>query len=193
MPGRQRPRSARYGKSASVPYEPLDLAPESASGRRRYRPRIEVNQGRPELAPDERHALAIAGVEVPGIEPGSFGVSPGLLRAQPALSLLGSGDHADKFTVTSPVAYMSLPVPRPYRKVSFLADAEHRGGSIPGSTDFSTLPQAARAKSVRLALALITLPRWLTSSRDILGPLLLVRRTKSKPFTPMLSCQCLRG
>ena len=140
-----------------------------------------------------RHALANAGVEVPGIEPGSFGVSPGLLRAQPALSLLGSGDHAGKFTVTSPVAYMSLPVPRPYRKVSFLADAEHRGGSIPGSTDFSALPQAARAKSVRLALALITLPRWLTSSRDILGPLLLVRRTKSKPFTPMLSCQCLRG
>ena len=92
--------------------------------------------------------------------------------------------------MTSPVAFMSLPVPRPYREVSLLADADHRGGSIPGSTDFSTPPQAARAKSVRLALALITLPRWLASSRDILGPLLLVRRTKSKPFTPMFSCQC---
>jgi hypothetical protein len=43
-------------------------------------------------------------VEVPGIEPGSFDDSPGLLRAQPALPLLGSGDHAGKFTVTSPVA-----------------------------------------------------------------------------------------
>ena len=132
-------------------------------------------------------------MEVPGIEPGSFVVLPGLLRAQPALPLLGSGDHAGEFTVTSPVALVSLPVPRPYRKVSFLADAEHRGGSIPGSTDFSTPPQAARAKSVRLALALITLPRWLTRSRDILGPLPLVRRTKSKPFTPMLSCQRLNG
>ena len=129
-------------------------------------------------------------MEVPGIEPGSFDDSPGLLRAQPALPLLGSGDHAGEFTVTSPVAFMSLPVPRPYREVSLLADADHRGGSIPGSTDFSTPPQAARAKSVRLALALITLPRWLASSRDILGPLLLVRRTKSKPFTPMFSCQC---
>jgi hypothetical protein len=43
-------------------------------------------------------------VEVPGIEPGSFDDLPGLLRAQPALPLLGSGDHAGKFTVTSPVA-----------------------------------------------------------------------------------------
>ena len=43
-------------------------------------------------------------VEVPGIEPGSFVVLPGLLRAQPALPLLGSGDHAGEFTVTSPVA-----------------------------------------------------------------------------------------
>ena len=70
--------------------------------------------------------------------------------------------------MTSPVADMSsrsATVP----EVSFLADAEHRVGSIPGSTDLSTPPQAARAKSVRLALALITLPRWLTSSRDILG------------------------
>ena len=56
-------------------------------------------------------------VEVPGIEPGSFVVLPGLLRAQPALPLLGSGDHAGEFTVTSPVALVSLPVPRPYRKV----------------------------------------------------------------------------
>jgi hypothetical protein len=33
------------------------------------------------------------------------------------LPLLGSGDHAGEFTVTSPVALVSLPVPRPYRKV----------------------------------------------------------------------------
>ena len=42
-------------------------------------------------------------VEVPGIEPGSFDVSPGLLRAHLAMPLLGSGDHASLFTVTSPV------------------------------------------------------------------------------------------
>lgn len=54
--------------------------------------------------------------------------------------LLGSGDLAGKFTVTSPVAYMSPPVPRPYRRVSLLADADHRVGSIPGSTDFFTPP-----------------------------------------------------
>ncbi len=35
-------------------------------------------------------------VEVPGIEPGSSGVSPGLLRAQSAMSLLGPFSHANK-------------------------------------------------------------------------------------------------
>jgi hypothetical protein len=35
-------------------------------------------------------------VEVPGIEPGSSGVLPGLLRAQFALSLLGPTGHANK-------------------------------------------------------------------------------------------------
>ena len=35
-------------------------------------------------------------VEVPGIEPGSFSTSPGLLRAQPAFVFLSPGDHAGK-------------------------------------------------------------------------------------------------
>jgi hypothetical protein len=37
-------------------------------------------------------------VEVAGIEPASFDASPGLLRAQSALPLLGPVDHADKST-----------------------------------------------------------------------------------------------
>jgi site-specific DNA recombinase len=35
-------------------------------------------------------------VEVPGIEPGSFVVSSGLLRAQSATPLLGPTGHADE-------------------------------------------------------------------------------------------------
>ena len=35
-------------------------------------------------------------VEVPGIEPGSYGIPSRLLRAQFAMPLLGSPDHANK-------------------------------------------------------------------------------------------------
>ncbi len=35
-------------------------------------------------------------VELPGIEPGSYGIPSRLLRAQFALSLLGSLSHANK-------------------------------------------------------------------------------------------------
>jgi len=35
-------------------------------------------------------------VELPGIEPGSYGIPSRLLRAQFATSLLGSPDHANK-------------------------------------------------------------------------------------------------
>src|SRR6476619_2197561 len=35
-------------------------------------------------------------VELPGIEPGSYGIPSRLLRAQSAMSLLGSPDHANK-------------------------------------------------------------------------------------------------
>ena len=35
-------------------------------------------------------------VEVPGIEPGSFGVSSGLLRAQLTVPLLGPTNHVSK-------------------------------------------------------------------------------------------------
>jgi len=35
-------------------------------------------------------------VELPGIEPGSYGIPSRLLRAQFAMPLLGSPDHANK-------------------------------------------------------------------------------------------------
>jgi hypothetical protein len=35
-------------------------------------------------------------VELPGIEPGSYGIPSRLLRAQSAMPLLGSPDHANK-------------------------------------------------------------------------------------------------
>src|SRR3954469_6779936 len=64
------------------------------------------NEGRPEatavrsgprLSPTVGPAFRQnPGVEVAGIEPASFDASPGLLRAQSALPLLGPIDHADK-------------------------------------------------------------------------------------------------
>src|SRR5262249_35127980 len=42
------------------------------------------------------HQPPIAFVEVAGIEPASFGTSPGLLRAEPALAFLSPGVHAGK-------------------------------------------------------------------------------------------------
>jgi len=50
----------------------------------------------------ERPRLGIASltwafdVELPGIEPGSYGIPSRLLRAQFAMPLLGSPDHANK-------------------------------------------------------------------------------------------------
>jgi hypothetical protein len=60
-----------------------------------------IDTFRPLLAhPDTTNAqvrdLGVWAVEVPGIEPGSSVASRGLLRAQPALSLLGSTGHADE-------------------------------------------------------------------------------------------------
>jgi len=49
---------------------------------------------------ERRHPVRVAPllrlVEVPGIEPGSFGVLTGLLRAQLAMPLLGPSDHASE-------------------------------------------------------------------------------------------------
>jgi hypothetical protein len=82
---------------AAVMVGPLDLSQDHLGvdhlKRKTPRPASGLGRGDP-----------VVPVEVPGIEPGSFDDSPGLLRAQPASPLLGSGDHAGKFTVTSPVA-----------------------------------------------------------------------------------------
>jgi hypothetical protein len=43
-----------------------------------------------------RIAAAPSLVELPGIEPGSYGIPSRLLRAQFAMPLLGSPDHANK-------------------------------------------------------------------------------------------------
>jgi hypothetical protein len=45
---------------------------------------------------DIRTILAGQTVELPGIEPGSYGIPSRLLRAQSAMPLLGSPDHANK-------------------------------------------------------------------------------------------------
>ena len=47
----------------------------------------------PRFSADKGHVPL---VEVPGIEPGSFGVLSGLLRAQLAMSLLGPTDHTSE-------------------------------------------------------------------------------------------------
>ena len=51
---------------------------------------------KPKRRPKPRRGEGLLEVEVPGIEPGSSGVSTGLLRAQSATSLLGSFSHANK-------------------------------------------------------------------------------------------------
>lgn len=43
-----------------------------------------------------RIAAALSLVELPGIEPGSYGIPSRLLRAQFAMPLLGSPDHTNK-------------------------------------------------------------------------------------------------
>lgn len=50
--------------------------------------------------------------------------------------------------------------------------------------DSVALAQAARANADCSDLAVIGLRRWFTRSRHLLGPLLLARRTTSKPVTP---------
>jgi hypothetical protein len=79
---------------------------------------------------------------------------------------------------------MSLPVPRPGRQVSPLADAGLRVGDHTRS-DRLALAQAARAKSVRLSAALIVVRRMVTEIIvAFLGTLPLDQQPESKPFTP---------
>ena len=86
-------------------------------------------------------------VEVPGIEPGSSGALPRLLRAQFTTSLLGPTGHVNEAGVTGPAAVDVPSEPRGrVRTVSLLADAGTRDGGAPGPTGV-TLAQAARATS----------------------------------------------
>jgi hypothetical protein len=72
------------------------LLPASESRRRSCWPGMRRNEG-PSRAEEILLELGKAlTVEVPGIEPGSFVVLMGLLRAQCASSLLGPTDHAHK-------------------------------------------------------------------------------------------------
>ena len=43
-----------------------------------------------------RSLTSVFSVELPGIEPGSYGIPSRLLRAQSAMPLLGSPEHANK-------------------------------------------------------------------------------------------------
>src|SRR5665213_80225 len=78
-------------------------------------------------------------VEVPGIEPGSFGTKPGLLRAEPALSFSAP-------TVTQACRRDGLSccwffraTPQPGHSVEPPADARSQVGGTPGLTDFILL------------------------------------------------------
>jgi hypothetical protein len=64
-------------------------------------------------------------VEVAGIEPASFGVVSGLLRAQLAAAFLSPGSHASKLP-TGSVTVWCLDAPRDReRRWSLLADASY--------------------------------------------------------------------
>ena len=86
-------------------------------------------------------------VEVPGIEPGSFGVRSGLLRAQPAFAFLGPSGHASK-PLTGSVAVRFPSRPRDRTSwLSLLADARHRAEGTPGLTASLLLRQQERTRA----------------------------------------------
>jgi hypothetical protein len=75
-------------------------------------------------------------VELPGIEPGSYGIPSRLLRAQFAVPLLGSLDHANKFEMTIPVAVWCPHGPRDRTRGWVpLDDVRVRAEGFPGLTD----------------------------------------------------------
>jgi hypothetical protein len=86
-------------------------------------------------------------VELPGIEPGSYGIPSRLLRAQSAMSLLGSPDHANKFRMTIPVAvwFPDESRDRTHRLIP-LDDARVRVEGSPGLTDQLSLKQRERSQ-----------------------------------------------
>ena len=86
-------------------------------------------------------------VEVPGIEPGSFGVKSGLLRAQPAFAFLGPSGHASK-PLTGSVAVRFPSRSRDRTSwLSLLADARHRAEGTPGLTASLLLRQQERTRA----------------------------------------------
>jgi hypothetical protein len=114
-----------------------------------------------------------------------------LTRASPGAAcsaFLGPGDHASK-TPTGPAAVRCPAWPRDrVRRWILLADARHRVEGIPGLTTPNS-PYAARARSVRVELALIGL-----RSQDLRGhnrnprPASPGSTTEVETVHPLLSC-----
>jgi hypothetical protein len=126
-------------------------------------------------------------VEVAGIEPASFGISSGLLRAQPASAFLGPGDHAGKSPTGSVTVGCSAGSRDRNQTWSSLTDADTGSRALPARQRRS-LRQRERTRTASYR-QLFGCRDWLTRSRDILGPLHLIRRPKSKPDTPICSYQ----
>jgi hypothetical protein len=87
-------------------------------------------------------------VELPGIEPGSYGIPSRLLRAQSAMPLLGSPDHANKLRMTIPVAVWCPDESRDRtHRLIPLDDVRIRGEGLPGLTDLLSLRQRERSRA----------------------------------------------
>jgi hypothetical protein len=104
-------------------------------------------------------------VEVPGIEPGSFGVESGLLRAQPAYVLLAQAVlQASRLDGHSCCA-ISRRTPQPGPPVEPPTDASIRAGGDPGLTDFGSPLLMQQGRSQRdYCWRLFFRSAWLTRS-----------------------------
>jgi hypothetical protein len=104
-------------------------------------------------------------VEVPGIEPGSFGVENGLLRAQPAYVLLAQAVlQASRLDGHSCCA-ISRRTPQPGPPVEPPTDASIRAGGDPGLTDFGSPLLMQQGRSQRdYCWRLFFRSAWLTRS-----------------------------
>jgi len=87
-------------------------------------------------------------VEVPGIEPGSFVASSGLLRAQLTMPLLGPSDHMSESVWRAQSQLISPQEPRDrVQLASLLTDAGDRVEGEPGPTDAYSLRQRGRRRA----------------------------------------------
>ena len=103
-------------------------------------------------------------VEVPGIEPGSFGAESGLLRAQPACAFLGPSSHTGKL-LTGPVAVRFPAWSRDRsRRLSLLADARHRSEGTTGLTACSLLLRQRERRRADWNRRLLVCWAWFSSS-----------------------------